>query len=79
MIPDKTQLYYILFPHTAAVHPAALEDPIFAVNPPKLAGLYWDEHDNIFLPINRNKCYSTQEKKLLKEFYLTQLSQCVHQ
>ena len=49
MILDKTQLYYILFPHTAAVPPAALEDPIFAVNPPKLAVLYWDEHDNNFI------------------------------
>ena len=48
IIPDKTQLYYILFPHTAAVRPGALEDPIFAVNPPKLAVLYWDEHDNNF-------------------------------
>ena len=46
IIPDKTQLYYILFPHTVAVQPGALEDPIFAVNPPKLAGLYSDEHDN---------------------------------
>ena len=29
----------------------------------------------IFLPINRKICYPTQEKRLLKEFYLTQLSQ----
>ena len=48
IIPDKTQLYYILFPHTAAVRPGALEDPIFAVNPPKLVGPNWDEHDNNF-------------------------------
>ena len=48
IIPDKTQLYYISFPHTAAVRPGALEDPIFAVNPPKLVVLYWDEHDNNF-------------------------------
>ena len=48
IIPDKTQLYYILFPHTAAVRPDALEDPIFAVNPSKLAVLYWDENDNNF-------------------------------
>ena len=48
IIPDKTQLYYILFPHTVAVQPGALEDPIFAVNPPKLAVLYWDEQDKKF-------------------------------
>lgn len=32
IIPDKTQLYYILFPHTAAVQPGAPEDPIFGEN-----------------------------------------------
>ena len=33
----------------------------------------------IFFPLNRKICYPTQEKRLLKEFFMTQLSQCVHQ
>ena len=47
----QIKLNFITFYSRTLLWPGALEDPIFAVNPPKLVGLYWDEHDNIFFSI----------------------------